>query len=305
LVFDSIFIDVAIGIVFIYLLLSLVCTSISEIISQILAIRSKTLEKSIQNLLNDPDAAGLASEFYSHPLISSLSRKGKSIWKARPSYIPSRIFFITLLDIIKENSDEKSNNISIDLRNAVETCTILNTETKKALHALINDANNKLDNTHKNIENWFDDAMERVSGGYKRTMQYIVLLLAFSMVFTLNVDTFTIANNLAQDSTLRDSVIESAQIMTNQSEPNPSNASLNVTIDAINELQMIPLGWSKEPYRLFNNTSRYPTSIDYRNWFITKLGGLFVTMFAISLGAPFWFDTLNKLVRFRGTGKKK
>jgi hypothetical protein len=300
MVFDSIFIDVAIGIVFIYLLLSLVCTSISELIAQILAIRSRTLEKSIQNLLSDPEAEGLAAKFYDHPLITGLSRKGMSIWKARPSYIPSRMFFITLLDIIKENSEEKSSIISIDLRNAVETCTILNPENKKALYALINDTNNKLDNTQKNIENWFDDAMERVSGGYKRKMQYIVVSLALLMVLTLNVDTLTIANNLAQDSTLRDSVIKSAQIITNQSEPNPCNASLNVTLDAIEELKMIPLGWSQEPHGPFDFNE-----YGYLNWFFLKLGGLLVTVFAISLGAPFWFDSLSKLVNIRGTGKKE
>jgi tetrahydromethanopterin S-methyltransferase subunit B len=300
MVFDSVFIDVAIGIVFIYLLLSLVCTSISEIISQMGAIRSKNLEKSIHNLLRDPEAAGLASKFYNHPLITGLSRKGKSIWKARPSYIPSRIFFITLLDIIKENSEEKSNIISTDLRNAVETCTILNSENKKALHALINDANNKLDKSQKNIENWFDDAMERVSGEYKRKMQYIVVSLAILMVLTLNIDTFTIANNLAQDSTLRDSVIKSAQIITNQSEPNPCNASLNVTLYAIDELTMLPLGWSKEPHGPFDFNE-----YGYLNWFFRKLGGLLVTVSAISLGAPFWFDSLSKLVNIRGTGKKK
>jgi hypothetical protein len=36
-----------------------------------------------------------------------------------------------------------------------------------------------------------------------------------------------------------------------------------------------------------------------------KLLGLLVTAFAICLGAPFWFDLLNRLVRLRSTGVKE
>ena len=35
-----------------------------------------------------------------------------------------------------------------------------------------------------------------------------------------------------------------------------------------------------------------------------KLAGLLVTAGALSLGAPFWFDLLNKLVNLRAAGKK-
>jgi hypothetical protein len=34
-----------------------------------------------------------------------------------------------------------------------------------------------------------------------------------------------------------------------------------------------------------------------------KILGLLVTVLAISLGAPFWFDLLNRLVNLRSTGK--
>ena len=36
-----------------------------------------------------------------------------------------------------------------------------------------------------------------------------------------------------------------------------------------------------------------------------KLLGFLITAFAICLGAPFWFDMLNKLVKLRGSGKKE
>ena len=40
-----------------------------------------------------------------------------------------------------------------------------------------------------------------------------------------------------------------------------------------------------------------------RSFFWTKIFGLFLTAFAASLGAPFWFDVLNKFMSVRGAGK--
>ena len=37
---------------------------------------------------------------------------------------------------------------------------------------------------------------------------------------------------------------------------------------------------------------------------MAKLTGLAITAFAISLGAPFWFDMLSKIMNVRGTGAK-
>ena len=42
--FGSVFLEVAIGISFIYFLLSLVCTTLNEMLSQILGMRAKNLE---------------------------------------------------------------------------------------------------------------------------------------------------------------------------------------------------------------------------------------------------------------------
>src|SRR5437667_1659053 len=85
-------IDVAIGIIFIYLTLSLVITATNEFISSVLARRQKTLLLGIRNLLGD----NLADKLYDHPLIRSLRNDGK-----RPSYIPSRSFALALLDLIE------------------------------------------------------------------------------------------------------------------------------------------------------------------------------------------------------------
>jgi hypothetical protein len=302
MVFDSIILDVAIGIVFIYILLSLICSTVSELFSRVLAWRSNTLAKGIQNLLNDPDATGFAKEFYQHPLIDSMDQDGK-IDKllnrhSKPSYIPSRTFAIVLLDIIARDSGTKPKTFE-EFRNAVINSKIINDKTKNALLALFDNSQDKLDNARKNIEDWFNDAMDRVSGWYKRNVQSLILLLALIITVGANVDTIVIANNLAQDSTLRSSVVASAEVFANKTASSGLNASLNVKElrNETQQIQILPIGWSNE--------SNVPQGLPSGSggW-LTKIFGLFITTIAVSLGAPFWFDMLNKLVDLRGTGKQ-
>src|SRR4051812_39062997 len=91
--FGSEILDVAIGMIFVYLLLSLICSAVNEMIEAQMKNRARDLEKGIRNLLTDTN---LADKLYEHPLIKGLyiDKKGK------PSYIPARTFALTLLNIV-------------------------------------------------------------------------------------------------------------------------------------------------------------------------------------------------------------
>jgi hypothetical protein len=115
---NSTTLEVAIGMAFIYLLLSLFCTAINEAIAGILGSRAKNLEKGIKCLFSDglktkgdgssPNSAiTLAQAIYDHGLAQSLYRKTESeqagawfkkIGSLLPSYIPTRTFTSALLD---------------------------------------------------------------------------------------------------------------------------------------------------------------------------------------------------------------
>ena len=41
----------------------------------------------------------------------------------------------------------------------------------------------------------------------------------------------------------------------------------------------------------------------WMTWLATRVLGAILTAFAVSLGAPFWFDVLGKIVNVRSTGK--
>ena len=108
--FNSTILDVAIGMIFVYLLLSLMCSAANEIIELWLKNRAADLERGIRELFNDRTrATGLVQKIYSHPLVSGLFEKpydSKQLsWFKRllgrvnlPSYIPARNFALALMD---------------------------------------------------------------------------------------------------------------------------------------------------------------------------------------------------------------
>ena len=61
-------------------------------------------------------------------------------------------------------------------------------------------------------------------------------------------------------------------------------------VDEVQEFG-VPLGWS-------HDTSPHNVCWDG----VGKMLGLLVTAFALSLGAPFWFDLLGKVSNLRGAG---
>src|SRR5262245_6832256 len=109
--FGSKILDVAIGIIFLYILISVICSAIRESLEALLKTRAAYLEQGIRELLNDKDAEGLVINFFNHPLIYGLFsgdykpvksglRSGMFASGANlPSYIPAKNFALTLLDM--------------------------------------------------------------------------------------------------------------------------------------------------------------------------------------------------------------
>jgi hypothetical protein len=270
--FGSYILDVAIGLIFVYMLLSLLCSTINEqVIARFFSLRAKTLKTGIQNMLADPNGV-LTKQVYDNPLIQGLSQKTRSGKPRDPSYIPSNIFAqaVMALDVVQtyQNNSGAQNSLMPD-----------------ALALLINKANNDPQKELAYIGQWYDDTMDRVSGWYKRNVQLIIFILGFVIVVGLNVDTLAIITNLSNDTVIRAGLVSAVQ----GSAASPTHADLPTLQKAFEQIQPV-IGWS---------SSALPT--DWSSW-ILKIVGLLATIFAVSLGAPFWFDLLNKFISFRSSG---
>jgi hypothetical protein len=322
--FGSSILDVGIGVIFVYLVVGLVCTAVNEVLASAFAWRAGNLRDGVRNLLDGPNPQSVewTNRFFDHPLIQGLYRRGDG-----PSYIPSRTFALALTDLVLPGGASPRPSTTEELRAAIEAAPCP-PALKQVLHILLGEAERsnaagqrlrlagvldiqKLDTVfnqlHEHIEIWFNNSMERVSGWYKRRVHAWTLAIAVVVVASLNLDSVMIARHLARDSALRAAIVAQAQQMaqeapvTNESAPLPGSTAVQETAaraqllqQRITELNTIglPLGWP-DP----DGPARGPS------WFVLKLIGLLLTAAAASLGAPFWFDVLNRFVSIRSAGK--
>src|SRR6267378_3643573 len=96
--FGSTVIDIAIGLVFVYLLLSLICSAVNEIIERFAKYRASDLERGIKELLHDQ---AWVDQIYKHPLVNGLFEGAyEPGGKKLPSYIPATNFALALMDCV-------------------------------------------------------------------------------------------------------------------------------------------------------------------------------------------------------------
>ncbi|MDY7232441.1 hypothetical protein [Hyalangium rubrum] len=322
--FGSEILDVAIGLILVYLLLSLICSAVREALEGWMKSRAIHLELGIRELLHDLKGEGLAQSLYKHPLIFSLYQGGydeKQIDPKRqrmpgrsqlPSYIPASNFALALMDIVARGSDmanvahadASAPTISLErLRTSVGE--IKNAAVQRALLIAIDTANGSLAQAQKNIEGWFNSSMDRVSGWYKRRTQAILFILGLGITIALNVNSLTLIDYLSKDDAIRKAVVAEAEARAR----GESQPKLPMR-ERYTELQNLglPIGWEAGwpgPQREVlegKKLERFSAGWLWAYVFQPIFGWL-CTAFAIMLGAPFWFDLLNKFMVIRSTVK--
>jgi hypothetical protein len=406
--FGSNALEIAIGLVFIYLLLSVLCTVINEGIAAAIEQRGKTLLEGVKNLLNDPEFNSLAQYVYNHGLIGGMMEGVTDFTKTNrlPSYIAPNNFALALIDILgsygagpalveqrqkelviqqeksiaepaneslKETLAEaqaalelaikgaadlrlkygaaqdaakevkkladfgKIQKASETLQNALTAGRVLAAEhpdalaaiekgiealapgyTKQSLLTLIDKTKREtrlllteiqtgeqaVEKLRQNLEDWFNDAMDRFSGWYKRWTRQISFGVAVVIVVVANADTMMLANRLARDAALRAGIVAAADNASQKIAGDTSNiqTARQQLLDESEKLNL-PLGWmnpevngTEDPFA----PERIPQTTS--GW-LMKIFGLLMTALAVSLGAPFWFDTLSKFMNVRGAGK--
>lgn len=403
---NFIFLDVTLGLVFVYLLLALMCTTVNEGIAGALKRRSKTLEEGIRGMLDGSAptdqsflrrlvklaevwlwwrramTSGHTKKFYDHPLVKGLAKAGK-----RPSYIPARTFAQVLTTLLAEPPA----SLGTPQEFFDKLSKLSNEPLRKSLQAILQgtDAKATLESIQGKIENWFNDAMDRVSGWYKRDSAVWVAIIAGVVTVATNADTLDIAKTLWTSPTLRAAMVERAKgraemplsiEYTNAYSEDQPSAPVVMPNDAAQDPSRLTeeerevlgqlMGWGEE-FKKFNRKlaekregaegqacrkeSKTAAAANDQciaefaagrkreesrackcgeilkkledtgqdatipGWAFTEdskvtltwiwgllsrhLLGWLLTAIAVSLGAPFWFDVLKKLVSLRSAGK--
>jgi hypothetical protein len=307
--------DVIIGLVFTYLLLGMIASGVQEAWAALINKRGKELRDGISELLKGGGPLDLADKVFCHSLIFGLL-PGKRI----PSYVPSRNFGLALIETLRAGGQGP---IFTEVESRV--ASLPPGDVKQSLTAFIAESKGDLETLRKSIETWFDDAMDRVSGAYKRYTQIFTALFGLAAAIVFNVDSIGLANTLWSNGPLREAAVAAAQQYAKdhpQTDDEKARAqsqqNLKETVGLLNQL---PVGWvatAAEKQRWAAATAPSsagndgPNALTLLYWrlFNPDFSGLWillgwlVTALATSLGAPFWFDALNNLLRLRNTGPK-
>lgn len=296
--------NVLIGLVTVYLTFGIACTAIVEAMAAWLDVRSTNLELALKEFLAGElnQNSTFAAAFYEHPLIQALS-KGKD---GRPSYIPSEIVAQVVEALITAKDTAVSFAEAVNsLPGSPDTNRI-----KGLLGVLVTQARGDAAAFRKAVETHFNATMDRTSGWFKRYAQNVALAVAALLVIGANVDTVDIAISLSSNPAVRTKIVEIAaqqlvatkcaedkvKVKTTEGSGTVEKAK-EKTGDALLKLEQavsnmettgLRFGWKECP----------KTAIEW----LAKLVGLLVSILAISLGAPFWFDMLQRFMQVRVSG---
>jgi hypothetical protein len=347
--FGSVVLDVAIGMAFVYLLLSLIASVVQEMLSAFMQLRSANLQRGLRSLFSGDSLStemDLVNSIYDHGLVRGLysdpvkdSNKVQSRFRkmmdgvrllARrvigisvdkpltiganplllPSYIPSRTFALALIDILNANKETGEAAMSSIAKALAEH----KNKAAQALLALALDAKGDVVAFQRNLEQWYNDAMDRVSGWYKRYTQRALIFLGLLLAVVFNVSSVRVARTFWLDRDARQAMVDAAgnyakEHQTAASQAVPADAGklkeqLQSDVDVFNQVTtsaLLPLGW-KHPWHFYEDYFRVAPR-DALFSALTLAAGWLMTALAISFGAPFWFDTLNRFMVVRSTVK--
>ena len=359
----SVILDVAIGMAFVYLLLSLIASVVQEMLSAFMQLRSANLERGMRSLFSGDSLNaemdlvngiydhGLVRGLYSNPQTdsgvkrSTFNRIMDSIRLGTrrliginpdkpltiqvnpvllPSYIPSRTFALALVDILNANRAAGP----ATMESITKTLAESNTKAAQALLALANDAKGSVVDFQQNVEQWYNDGMDRVSGWYKRYIQRVLIVIGLVLAVVFNVDSIRVARTLWLDRDARQAMVNAADTYTKEhtapakvdqtgaqtaadqsgdqtvEEGKKLKEQMQQNVKAFDEVTnstLLPIGW-KHPWQFYED---YFHASPKNAFFsaVTLFAGWLMTALAISLGAPFWFDTLNRFMVVRSTVK--
>lgn len=320
--------DLLIGLITIYLTLGLACTVLVEVIAGFSKLRAKNLETALKEFLAGKitDDKDFVVAFYDHPLVQSLSVGTDG----RPAYIPPA----TVSQVV--HSLLTANDTAVLLKDAIAKLpkTDKDNRIKGLLNALQLHAGNDIATFRKAVETHFDSVMDRATGWVKKHQTVIALIVSFLLVFIGNVDTFALAKSLSSNPELTAKLLTVAEQQLRQAsekpveppknaaiqpvtkngpkgEPAPKDSAGTGNSSAVPSLEPVASKLAEAEKALAEARLAVQAGGLQFGWkdfpadpwaIVMKILGLLISAFAVSLGAPFWFDVLQRFMKIRVAG---
>jgi hypothetical protein len=290
--FGSAILDLAIGLVFTFLAVSLAASAITEMVASATKWRAVTLRKGIQDLLNDPNLVGLGQQIYEHALINPRANgtvvSAKS-WSKLPTYIDPQSFGCALTEVIGI-ADAAMTPTAI----RTEIAKVTDPQLRKLLEGMVDRTAGNVAKISDEIAHWFDAAMDRVSGVYKRGAQVFSFIVALVLAAVLNVSAVHVTERLWRQP------IDTATI-TQIKAADLAKSGPGEILKKLDEMDALSgtVGWKDgNSFRSFWQNELWHPTFDT----VGRILGWLITAGATMFGAAFWFDTLQQIIRLKGSG---
>jgi hypothetical protein len=271
--------EVALGLGFVFLLFSIVASAIVEWISALFERRAKTLRKALDATLG-PD---LTVALLDHPVIAGI-RPGPSALRP-PSYLPPEGVAVALCDIARQpppaNSREEGG-----ARDRLRRLLLALQGGAPAADASA--AMTIGPDLLQRLQRWFTEQMNRATGSYKRSTQVWTLIVAAALTLAFDLDAGRIAAGLHRNAAVRSA-------LAGQATSEIAGKAFDDLELSLSRFDTLPVGWT-----------RPVSDVVYggRRAVLAALAGWMISVIALGLGAPFWFDTLNRIASLRQTGPR-
>jgi cell division protein FtsB len=325
--------DLVVGMIFIFFLLSITCSSAVEIWFTIGRTRASMLERWLRSVFDAPalksdgTPAGISvgQAIMDHCTAKALSGKGRS-----PTYINPTNFVSALMDKITLLPSTEEGKVQLPPKNlseyieAIKASGVISGELKRTFLALAYEAEkaagiqgqlkSELDHFRDRLENWYNKNAERLTGKFKSTrVMPLTFVVAVVLTVLLNADSVAIGRYLYQNREVTRELANQAMITVGKYNDRIGElkagqdttvlkdaAALQTLNQNVQQLRqevrylkdsvsaVLPLGWKEG--RIDLGASGKHTI------------GWLASILAICLGAPFWFDVLNKIANLRSTG---
>jgi hypothetical protein len=273
--FGSQALDTAIGLVLMLFVLATAASSILELISRLNRSRAKNLQRTLGELLGGIGNGGADAQAALEALqrTSVYAAATDSSGGTAPAYLSAKSFADAVLELASDAGSTPD--------------VVLPSQLRERLQALLQESSNDALELRAGLERWFDEAMGRLSDAYKRQATLWLGALGFGLAVVVNAATPDVVARLWTAPVTREAVVSAAQNV-----GQAGNASLLRDVAGITNTLTevsIPVGWMGVSPGGFG-------------WWVGHVLGWGLTAVLVMVGAPFWFELLERLITFRSGG---
>jgi hypothetical protein len=251
----------------------------------------------------DPDyQAALDAVKQTSVWLAAEAAAGKSLFRRTkrkgPSYLSAKAFADAVIEYIAKAEPSDGKPASASWPDNLEA----------RLSAMVAEGRDDLLEVKAGLEKWFDEAMGRAEGSYKRWATLVLFSIGLLLAGVGNVSAIDAAQDLWTDPVARAAVTDAAQAYVSDASTKPNAESVN-SVDKATKLVAkvgFPVGWDAEAKAVWvekGDPKIFDSWSETRSQLWIALGWI-LTALLVMLGGPFWFDLLTRLVALRGSGAK-